>query len=871
MSSAKVKSKTKLKNKKSYEKQDIFSYQKYTETDVQELLKELKTSEKGLSYTEAKKRLGIYGLNLPAKKETKSILREIGSKLVNPLILVLLFIIFFSLFFGEKISAIFISVMILVSVSLDFVQERKSDKAVEKLNALVRTHVSVIRDGNMRELDIKDIVPGDVIELYAGDMIPADIRLISSQDLFINQSSLTGESFPVEKISEPVYPKSAYITELINMVFMGSTVVSGSMMGLVVKTGVNTQFGEISKRISGSSTETSFDKGIRQFTMLMIKFIVVLVIAIFVIIFVFKHGSFEAALLFSLAVAVGLTPEMLPTIVTINLSKGAIAMSKKKAIVKKLDSIQNFGAMDVLCTDKTGTLTMDQIVLETHCDVEGLENQDVLKYGYIVSSYQTGLKNVLDKAILEHEKMIVEQYHKVDEMPFDFVRKVMSVVVTNNNETILICKGAPEEIYKKCTQYELNGKVYPLDNKNLIDLEQPYNKLSKDGFRVLAVAYKKVPNGSDCSITDEAGLILKGYLGFLDPAKPSTKEVLDVLKKRGVEVKILTGDNELVTQKICSDVSLKIKGTILGTEIDKMDEVALRTAVETTTIFARMAPLQKERVIKALRLNRHVVGYLGDGINDAPSLKAADVGISVNNAVDIAKESADIILLEKSLMVLHDGIDEGRKTFGNITKYIKMSASSNFGNMLSVTVATLFLPFLPMLPIQILLNNFLYDLSQITIPSDGVDPEFVEKPKPWNIDFIKHYMVYIGPISSIFDITTYVVMWYIFGGHTMTAEAQMLFHTGWFLESICSQTLVIYIIRTNKIPFLQSRPNKLLVFSTLLILLFAFYVPFSGLAVFFGLVAPPPLYFVILVAIILMYLSMVQVMKSHIIKKYGYY
>jgi Mg2+-importing ATPase len=432
-------------------------------------------------------------------------------------------------------------------------------------------------------------------------------------------------------------------------------------------------------------------------------------------------------------------------------------------------------------------------------------------------------------------------------------------------------QGAPEEIYKKCTQYELDGQIYPLDDKKLIELEKPYYKLSRDGFRVLGVAYKKVQNDKDCCVADESGLILKGYMGFLDPAKPSTKEVLDALKDRGVEVKILTGDNELVTQKVCSDVGLKIKGTILGTEIDKMDEVALRYAAETTTIFARMAPMQKQRVIEALRLNRHVVGYLGDGINDAPSLKAADVGISVNNAVDIAKESADIILLEKSLMVLHDGIDEGRKTFGNITKYIKMSASSNFGNMLSVTIATLFLPFLPMLPIQILLNNFLYDLSQITIPSDGVDPEFIKKPRPWNVDFIKHYMLYIGPISSIFDLTTFAIMWYIFGGHTMTPEAQMLFHTGWFLESLCSQTLVIYVIRTNKLPFIQSRPSKLIIFSTILILLFAFYIPFSSLAIFFGLVAPPLLYFIVLGAIILMYLTTVQLMKNHVIKKYGYY
>ncbi|MFA5954839.1 MAG: magnesium-translocating P-type ATPase [Patescibacteria group bacterium] len=837
---------------------------------IEELFKEFSTSANGLNSAEAESRLRQYGYNEPAKKKTQSLIVQVVSKLLNPLILILLVIIFFSLFFGEMISAIFVSVMILISVSLDSVQEYKSDKAVEKLNDLVRTKVEVHRAGEEKEIDIKELVPGDVVDLFAGNMIPADIRIFSSKDLFINQASLTGESFPVEKTADISSTECASLTELPNMAFMGSNVVSGTALGLVLRTGQATQFGEISKTITSATGITSFDKGVRQFTMLMIRLIVILSIAIFFIIFVLKHGFFKDALLFSLAVAVGLTPEMLPMIVTINLSKGAVAMAKKKVIVKKLNAIQNLGAMDILCTDKTGTLTMAKIILETHCDVTGKEDEGVLKYAYLVSSYQTGLKNIIDQAILNHEKLVVNEYEKIDEIPFDFARKVMSVVTKYEEKYEIICKGAPEEVYKKCTRYELDGKLYEIDDSILTTLKKEYDKLSSNGFMVLAVARNEIAAQKTYSKNDESDLILIGYMAFLDPAKPSASNVLAALKEQGVEVKILTGDNELVTRKICNDVGLTIKGVLLGTHVDSMDDAELQRAVDNNTILARLAPLQKERVIRALQRNGHTVGYLGDGINDAPSLKASDVGISVNNAVDIAKESADMILLEKDLMVIEDGVIEGRKTFGNITKYIKMSASSNFGNMLSMTGATLFLPFLPMLPLQILLNNFLYDISQTSLPADDVDPEYLKSPRPWNIDFIRKYMIMIGPISSIFDFMTFAIMWFIFAGYTLTPSAQMLFHTGWFLESICSQILIIYVIRTNKIPFIESRPNKLVVITTLFVLLFAFTLPFTPLATFFGLVPPPALYFVLLAGMIASYFVLVQIVKTWVVKKFGY-
>jgi len=837
----------------------------YISAAQEDLLGKLKTSQKGLNEEEAKNRLEEYGYNEPAKKKKRTILFQLLSKFINPLVIVLLIIAGFSLFFGEKVSAILVLLMALMSVLLSFSQEYRAGREAERLSEMVRATATVYRSGKPKEIKIREIVPGDIVDLFAGDMIPADLRIISCKDLFINQAALTGESFPVEKIAEAVSHKNGVSAELTNIAFMGSSVVSGTALGIVIKTGLATQFGELSRKLATISPESGFDKGIRNFTWLMIRTMLLLVLTIFAINAFFKKGDMIQALLFSLSVAVGLTPEMLPMLVALNLSKGAIAMSKKEVIVKRLNAIQNFGAMDVLCTDKTGTLTLDKIILEKHCDVVRKDDEDVLRFAYINSFYQTGLKNILDRAILKSEKLVVEEYKKFDEVPFDFSRKIMSVVVEFSGKHRIISKGAPEEIFKRCTKYELDGEMMDMEQLILTDLKTECDALSTEGFRVLAIAYKDFgANKEKYSKDDENDLILKGYISFLDPPKPSAKKTIETLKSVGIEFKVLTGDNELVAKKICSDVGLNVTGIVVGEQVEKSTGAELKELVKTTSVFARLSPAQKERIISALRENKHIVGYLGDGINDAPALKTADVGISVNNAVDIAKESADIILLKKSLLVLEDGVVEGRKTFGNILKYIKMGSSSNLGNMFSMTGASIFLPFLPMLPIQILLNNFLYDLSQVAIPSDEIDKEYILKSRPWNISYIKKFMIYIGPISSIFDFVTFGVLWFIF------QASAPFFRTGWFLESLCTQTLVIHVIRTGKIPFIESKPSQFLVFTSVYIVTIGLVIPFTPLGKYFGFVQPPPGYFIALIAIIAVYLFMVQKVKNWFIKRYGY-
>lgn len=836
----------------------------YIRTTPDFIFEKLKTTIKGLSEIEARQRLEEYGHNEPAREKERAILIQILAKFLNPLVIVLLVIATFSVFFGEKISALLVILMAIMSIFLSFIQEYRAGKEAEKLSEMVRTTATVFRNGKLKEIKITEIVPGDIVDLFAGDIIPADLRIISCKDLFINQASLTGESFPIEKIGEPIQPKNHSMSELTNIAFMGSSVVSGTGLGVIIKTGIATQFGELSRKLTTMRVETSFDRGINKFTMLMIRLMLILVAVIFLINTILKGKPLEA-LLFSLAVAVGLTPEMLPMLVAINLSKGAIAMSKKQVIIKRLNSIQNLGAMDVICTDKTGTITLDRIILERHCDVARREDQDVLRLAYLNSFYQTGLKNLLDRAILKYEKFIVKEYKKVDEVPFDFSRRIMSVVVESNGKHMLVAKGAPEEIFRRCTKYELEGAILDIGDWILADLREECDNLSEEGFRVLAIAYKNIETNKDVySRDDEKDLILKGYIAFLDPPRPTAKRAIAGLQKLGIQFKVLTGDNELVTKKICSEVGLDVKGLVTGEKVDKFNDNELQELVETTTVFARLSPLQKERVIHALHENRHIVGYLGDGINDAPALKGSDVGISVNNAVDIAKESADIILLKKNLMVLEDGVKEGRKTFGNIVKYIKMGSSSNFGNMISMTGASLFLPFLPMLPIQILLNNFLYDLSQVAIPTDEVDKDYISQPRPWMVKSIRRFMFYIGPISSIFDFMTYGVMLFIF--HALPP----LFRTGWFIESLCTQTLVIHIIRTGKIPFIESKPSKFLIFASIFIVATGIIIPFSPLAKPFGFVPPPPLFFVALFLMVTVYLFLVQVVKKWFVRKFGY-
>jgi Mg2+-importing ATPase len=838
----------------------------YARETVEFIYETLKTSPKGLFTDQAKELLDKHGYNEPVRGKKSTIVTQFLSKFLNPLVIVLLVIAGFSLFFGSRMSAVLVSLMAVMSVLFSFIQEYKAGQEAEKLSEMVKATATVYRDGRAREIKMREIVPGDIVDLFAGDMIPADLRLISCKDLFINQASLTGESFPIEKMAHPLTTAVKAVSELTNIAFMGSSVVSGTGLAVVVGTGSNTQFGELAKRLTSLRVETSFDKGIHKFTMLMITTMLIMVGVIFAINAFFRHDTIVDALLFSLAVAVGLTPEMLPMIVTINLSKGAIAMSKKQVIVKRLNAIQNLGAMDVICTDKTGTLTRDSIVLEKHCDIAGHEDEQVLRLGHINSYYQTGLKNILDKAILKHEKISsTKQYKKIDEIPFDFSRKIMSVVVEMNDQNFLISKGAPEELFKRCSKYEMNGQIKEIHADMLKDLKNEYNKLSADGFRVLAVAYKIITDRSKqvFSKDDETDLILRGYLAFLDPPKPSVRRAIYVLKSLGIDFKVLTGDNELVTKYICSKVGLNVEGMVIGEDIEKISNEELREVVKTTNVFARLSPLHKERIVNALHDNNHIVGFLGDGINDAPALKTSDVGISVDNAVDIAKESADIILLKKSLMVLEDGVLEGRKTFGNIVKYIKMGSSSNFGNMLSMTGASLFLPFLPMLPIQVLLNNFLYDISQVAIPTDAVDKEYLAQPRPWNVDSIKRFMIMLGPVSSLFDFITFGVMLFLFHA------GQTMFSTGWFIESLITQTLVVYVIRTNKIPFVESSPSRFLMIMSWIIISAGLLAALTPISRHFGFVALPWAYFSILINIVIAYLFLVQLVKQWFVKKYG--
>ena len=796
---------------------------------AEEALQRLGVTENGLSDEQVETAREEYGSNILSHRKEAGIVMELLQRCRNPLVIQLLVICVVSLLMGDVRAATVVGAMVLLSVVLAYVQEHRSSKAVEKLNAMVQTNSLVMRDGKECDIPIAEIVPGDIVILQAGALIPADLRLISAKDFFVSQSSLTGESMPVEKHAEPADITGRGVIELQNACFQGSNVVSGTARGVVVNTGSRTHFGSIAEKLSGQRAQTSFDKGIAGFTWLMIRFMVVMVAIVFLIVGVTKH-DWPEALLFALSVAVGLTPEMLPMIVTVNLSKGAMAMSKKKVIVKRLNSIQNFGAIDILCTDKTGTLTQDRVILEKAVDVTNRDSDDVLRYAYMNSYYQTGLRNVLDRSVLSHTDLDVERgCGKVDEIPFDFQRKRMSVVVDYEGDHVLICKGAVEDIYKVCTHYQIDEEIHLMIDLIKDDLLEEYEELSRDGYRVLGIAYREFPQSKQVfSVADESDLILLGYIAFLDPPKGSAAKALASLKQFGVATKILTGDNALVTRKICKDVGLDEQEVITGDKLLGLDETQLGELAEKNNVFARLSPSQKENIITALQKRGHVVGYMGDGINDALSMRAADVGISVDTAVDVAKESADIILLEKSLLVLEDGIIEGRKVFGNIIKYIRMGASSNFGNMFSVVGGSYFLPFLPMAPIQILLNNLLYDASQVGIPADHVDEEYLKTPRKWNIQNIRRFMIFIGPMSSIFDYATFFLMLYFFNcklySHAATTPEmktyyESLFHTGWFVESILTQTLIVHIIRTNRIPFLQSIASPFLLLTTIIVMI----------------------------------------------------
>ena len=841
-----------------------------------DLFAELRSGRDGLTAEVAADRLREVGPNAVAAGRRRTFLNDILERCRNPLAIQLLVIALVSYLMGDLRSAVVVGGMLVLSVSLSYFQETRSSRAVEQLQKLVKTATDVIREGKTVEVSLEEVVPGDVVVLAAGSLIPADIRILSAKDFFVTQSALTGESMPVEKTAElPAAGKTPL--ESPNACFMGTNVLSGSARAVVLTTGAQTFFGALSQKMLAKRELTSFETGIKSFTWLMIRFMIVMVSLTFVIVGITKH-NWAQALLFALSVAVGLTPEMLPMIITVCLGKGALQMAKKKVIVKHLNAIQNFGAMDVLCTDKTGTLTQDHVVLERYVDVTSRSSEDVLRYAYMNSHYQTGLRNLLDRAVLAHSDIDVEKNcRKVDEIPFDFKRRRMSVVIDYEDRNVLICKGAVEEVARVCENYQVDEDINPLIQLIRDDLMDEYRNLSTDGYRVLAIAYREFDRSKQTfSVADESDLTLLGYIAFFDPAKQSSKQALEALARSGVTVKVLTGDNELVSQKVCRDVGLVVTQVVTGPQLAALSEADFSRQVETGNVFARLTPDQKEKVIRALRAHGHVVGFMGDGINDVLAMKAADVGISVDSAVDVAKESADIILLEKSLMVLEDGIIEGRKVFCNIVKYIKMGASSNFGNMFSVVGGAYFLPFLPMAPIQVLVNNLLYDFSQVGIPLDNVDEEYIAKPRRWNIASIRNFMLFIGPISSIFDYATFFLMLYFFNcqlakdvanpdGTTQAA----LFHTGWFVESLLTQTLIVHIIRTQRIPFIQSRPSAALLGSTLVIMAIGVWLPFSPLAHWLGLVPLPSIYFLWIVGYLLAYSVLTHTVKMWFARKFG--
>ena len=865
--------------------------------DADALLKQLDSHADGLSESQAEAIRARAGLNEVEHEKPLPWWLHLWHCYKNPFNLLLTLLAVISYVTEDIKAAIVIGSMVVLSTLMRFWQEAKSNKAADALKAMVSNTATVIRRdlsedaapeaenffgvhlhvkaAQRVELPIKLLVPGDVIVLSAGDMIPADCRLLTAKDLFVSQSAMTGESMPVEKFAVQRDAKSINPLELDNILFMGTNVVSGSAIAVVLATGNATYFGALASRVTATDrAPTSFQTGVNKVSWLLIRFMFVMS-PLVLFINGFTKGDWMEALLFALSIAVGLTPEMLPMIVTSTLAKGAVILSRKKVIVKRLDAIQNFGAMDVLCTDKTGTLTQDKIFLARHIDVWGDDSDDVLELAYLNSYYQTGLKNLLDVAVLEHvevhrELEVATAFRKVDEIPFDFTRRRMSVVVAEHDEHhLLITKGAVEEILSVCTQVRHGEAVEPLSAELLARIRTVTAGLNEEGLRVVAVAAKELPPTQEAyGVADERELVVIGYVAFLDPPKESTAPALKALAEHGVAVKVLTGDNELVTAKICREVGLEQKGVLLGNDIERMSDKVLAEAVESHNVFAKLTPSHKERIVRLLKANGHVVGFMGDGINDAPALRTADIGISVDTAVDIAKEAADIILLEKSLMVLEEGVLEGRRTFANMLKYIKMTASSNFGNVFSVLVASAFIPFLPMLPIHLLVQNLLYDISQIAIPFDNVDDGLLKKPQRWQPGDVGRFMVFFGPISSVFDITTFAMMWFVFSANTV-AE-QTLFQSGWFVVGLLTQTLIVHMIRTPKIPFIQSRAATPLIVMTGIIMAVGIFLPMGPLAHYFKLQALPPLYFVFLPMILLAYMGLTQAMKGIFVRRYGW-
>jgi P-type Mg2+ transporter len=861
--------------------------------EANDALQQLNPGGNALNPEQIEERLALFGPNVVAQEKKKPFLLEILERFItNPINILLTVLALVTWFSGEetsdKIGAIIMFAMVVMAVFVAHFQEARSGKAVEQLRRMVSNTATAKRevdepvDGadddadvprlvKKVEVPIDALVPGDLVFLSAGDMVPADLRLLSAKDLFINQSALTGESMPVEKFAGADTDAKTAL-EARSLCFMGSNVVSGSATAVIAATGANTYFGALAGSLVGQRVQTSFDRGVGRFAWLMIRFMAVMVPVVFLINGFTKHDWFEA-FMFAVAVAVGLTPEMLPMIVAINLAKGALKMAKKDVIVKRLNAIQNFGAIDVLCTDKTGTLTQDKVILERHTDIYGDENEKVLEFAWLNSYHQTGLRNLLDVAVLdavgvETVQHLHAEYTLVDEVPFDFSRRRMSVIVQDKaGKHYLIAKGAVAETLAVCTSLAHEDHYQALTPQKLDEVKTVAREMNDDGFRALALGVREIEAKAAYSREDEKDLTMMGFIAFLDPPKDSAAEAIRALNANGVAVKILTGDNDIVTRNVCRQVGIQVDKYLTGPKIETMSDEELMLATRDTPVFARLNPQQKVRVIEALHRDGHVVGFLGDGINDGPALRAADVGISVDTAVDIAKESADIILLEKSLLVLDEGVLEGRKVFGNILKYIKMTASSNFGNMFSMIGASAFLPFLPMLPVQILLNNLLYDFSQTAVASDEVDTEYLAQPRQWDLKGITRFMLCIGPISSIFDYATFAVMWFALGANS--AEHQKLFQTGWFVESLLSQTLIVHIIRTGRIPFVQSWASLPLTITGVVICMVGILLTALPMGAWFGLVPLPGMYWAFLAVILICYLALTQVVKTWMMRRFG--
>ena len=846
-----------------------------------QLWTELHSHPEGLNAKEVRAARAKHGANQLPAQQPLTWWRHLWACYRNPFNLLLTCLGIFSYASEDLFAAGVIALMVAISTLLNFMQETRSTKAADALKAMVSNTATVLRVVNAQgesawqTIPLDRLVPGDVVKLAAGDMIPADLRLIQARDLFVAQASLTGESLPVEKVAHTRAPEQNNPLECDTLCFMGTSVVSGTALALVIATGAGTWFGQLAGRVAEQESEpNAFQQGISRVSMLLIRFMLVMT-PVVLLINGFTKGDWWEAALFSLSVAVGLTPEMLPMIVTSTLARGAVRLSKQKVIVKHLDAIQNFGAMDILCTDKTGTLTQDKIVLETHTDIVGKTSDRVLHAAWLNSHYQTGLKNLLDTAVLEGVTAqtalsLSSRWRKIDEIPFDFERRRMSVVVAENEAVhLLICKGALEEVLSVCSHVRYHEEIHPLNETMLRRIRRVTATQNRQGLRVVAVATRYLPARSgDYQRVEESDLILEGYIAFLDPPKESTAPALKALADSGITVKILTGDSELVAAKVCQEVGLEPGVWVTGSQIEGMDDVELAALARRTTLFARLTPMHKERIVTLLKRDGHVVGFMGDGINDAPALRAADIGISVDGAVDIAREAADIILLEKSLMVLEEGVIEGRKTFINMLKYIRMTASSNFGNVFSVLVASAFLPFLPMLPLHLLLQNLLYDVSQVAIPFDNVDDEQLQQPQRWNPTDLGRFMIFFGPISSIFDILTFCVMWWVFQANV--PEAQTLFQSGWFVVGLLSQTLIVHMIRTRRLPFIQSRAAWPLTVMTLLVIAVGIALPFSPLAGFLQLQALPLAWFPWLVAILAGYMTLTQWVKGFYSRRYGW-